>query len=388
MIMNTMIFVASLVLVTSACKTTETGGKVVDRNRGEIVISSSGDQRSALPEASKDSSLTEARSNLEKATTENPKDVSLLLSLAQLQLAQDQFSAADATCQKVLRLDIKNQEARKVLAQAAIRQGNPDKAMIFLTALGGEQSRDSSVLNMLALVSMSRHDSTEAMRLWKHALTLNANDISARMNLGVMYIKYRLLGQASAQFERILKVAPNHQDAMLHLAVIEASRGKHEQSIEVYTKILKGDETNPLALYNLAVSQKAMQQYDDALDSLKYYIKASAAKSAQTDQAFAMMDEINLIKQSKGDKVSDSDIRALAASLESKRPPARGEAKDLSPARATETVAAPVAAAAGSAPTKAATKPSETSNAAAKARSNDLGADKDVDELERELKAH
>lgn len=368
------ITMALLVIATSACQTTQTGGKVVDRNRGEIVISSSNDQRSALPEASKDSSLTDARVNLEKAVQKNPKDTSALLSLAQIQLAQDRFKDAEATCQKVLRLDIKNQDARKVLAQAALRQGNPDMAMIFLTALGGEQSRDSDVINMLALVSLSRNDSTDAMRLWKHALSLNANDISARMNLGVMYLKYRLVNQAATQFERILKVAPNHQDAKLHLAIIEGSRGRHEEAILTYNQILSSDKTNPLALYNLAVSQQALSQYDDALDSLKKYIKASPHKSAQTDQAFSMIEDINTAKQAKGQKISDDEIQNLAKNLESKPAAAKTD-------QSTGTASTPATVPAATAQKAPGSKKSTS-------EPSDLGADKDVDELEKELKAH
>lgn len=360
-----------------SCQTARTGGKLVDRSRNEIVISSPSDQRSALPEAAKDPSLTSAREKLQEAVDKDPKDQTALISLAQLQLAQDHFRDAEETCQKVLRLDVKNQDARKVLAQAAIRQGNYDMAMIFLSAVDGEQSRDSNVLNMLALVSLSRNDSGNAMRLWKQALTLNSNDISVRMNMGVMYLKYRLLSQASAQFERILKVAPNHQDAKLHLAIVQSSRGDHEKSVEIYKEILSKDKENPLALYNLAVSQKAMTRYDDALDTLKDYIKASPEKSSHTDRAFVLIEEINTIKQSQGGKISDSDIQSLASELDKKKKAARIDQSS----QAASTPQAP----------KSATtdKPAApTQQVQAKKSNSNLGADQDVEELERELNAH
>lgn len=380
--MNT-ILVQHIAIITilaglSSCQTARTGGKLVDRSRNEIVISSPGDQRSALPEASKDSSLTSAREKLQEAGDKDPKDPATLINLAQLQLAQDHFREAEETCQKVLRLDVKNQEARKVLAQAAIRQGNYDMAMIFLSAVDGEQSRDSNVLNMLALVSLSRNDSGNAMRLWKQALTLNSNDISVRMNMGVMYLKYRLLSQASAQFERILKVAPNHQDAKLHLAIVQSSRGDHEKSIETYKEILSKDKDNPLALYNLAVSQKAMTQYDDALESLKEYIKASPEKSSHTDRAFALIEEINTLKQSQGGKISDSDIQSLASELDKKKKSARSDQSSTVVGNALKQPKGGT--------TDKPTAPAQ--QAQAKKSNSNLGADQDVEELERELNAH
>ena len=312
--------VVSMAIAVSACRTLETGAKVVDKNRGEVLISSAGDQRSAMPEGGKDTSITKARQRLETMVKENPKDALALLGLAQLQLAQDRYADAEETSRKVLLLDIKNQEARKVLAQVAIRRGNNDMALIFLTALGGEQSKDSGVHNMLGLIALSRGDNGEAMRLWKQALNINPGDISVRMNMGVLYLKNRLLAQASTQFERVLKAAPHHQDARLHLAIIEASRGKNAEAIDTYNSLLAEDHDNPLALFNLGVAQKNLNRYDDAVATLKKYIKASPEKSTQTDHAFAMIDEINTIKSSQGQKVSDDELLSLAKELSNRNP--------------------------------------------------------------------
>ena len=193
-------------------------------------------------------------------------------------------------------------------------------ALIFLTALGGEQSKDSGVHNMLGLIALSRGDNGEAMRLWKQALNINPGDISVRMNMGVLYLKNRLLAQASTQFERVLKAAPHHQDARLHLAIIEASRGKNAEAIDTYNSLLAEDHDNPLALFNLGVAQKNLNRYDDAGATLKKYIKASPEKSPQTDHAFAMIDEINTIKSSQGQKVSDDELLSLAKELSNRNP--------------------------------------------------------------------
>ena len=303
----------------AACQTLETGGKVVDSNRKEVIISSNGDDRSALPQGRKDTSLTKARERLETHLKTSPKDLKAMLSLAELQLAQDNLAEAETTSRRVLLLDVKNQDARRVLAQIAIRRQNYDMAMIFLTALGGEQSKESSVLNMLGLVAFNRQDNGEAMRMWKQALNLNPGDISVRMNMGVLYLKNRLLAQASTQFERVLKVAPNHQDARLHLAIIDATRGKNKEAIETYKAILTQDATNQLVLFNLSAAQKNIGQFDEALENLKKFIKISPETSENTNQAFAMIDDINNLKLAKGEKVSDEDLVALAQELATRK---------------------------------------------------------------------
>jgi tetratricopeptide (TPR) repeat protein len=311
--------VFGLAFSTAACRTLETGGKIVDKSRNEVLISSPGNQQTALPDGSQDTSIASARQNLEVVVKDNPRDINALLSLAQLQLAQDQFSDSEATCRRALLIDIKNLEARKVLAQVSIRIGDYAKARVFLASLGGEASTDSSVQNMLGLIAYNSGDNGEAMRIWKHSLTLNASDISVRMNMGVLYLKYRLLAQARAQFERILKVAPSHQDAKLHLAIIDASRGKNSEAMVTYQEILRSDRTNQLALYNLAVAQKNLNQPDESIASFKSFIKASPRKSEKTDQAFASIDEINAGKVARGEKASEGDVAALADELSNRK---------------------------------------------------------------------
>jgi tetratricopeptide (TPR) repeat protein len=373
----------------TSCATLETGGKVVDKDRGEVVISSAGDQRSAMPEGSKDTGITKARERSEKFVKENPKDVKALLALAQLQLAQDRLSDAEETSRKVLLLDLKNTEAKKVLAQVAIRKGNDDLALIFLTSLGGEQSKDSSIHNMLGLIAMKRGDNGEAMRLWKQGLSLNSGDISIRMNMGVMYLKNRLIAQASTQFERVLKAAPNHQDARLHLAIIESSRGKNAEAAATYKSILAQDKDNPLALYNLAIAQKNLGENDDAIENLKRYIRVSPERSTSTDHAFALIDEINSVKSSKGEKIYDEDIQTLARELAGKK---HDTQKDKSPTRASELVKESGRAAQPSGKSLAPGAKPKTVQAEAKPQNTEpmespSNSDKDIEALEKQLRA-
>ena len=384
-------------LAVASCRTLETGGKIVDKGRNEIVISSAGNQQTAMPDGRKDTSITAAREKLEAMVKEKPKDVPALLGLAQLQLAQDRFADAEATSRRVLLLDVKNQEARKVLAQISIRTENYDMALIFLTALGGEASTDSSVHNMLGLIALANGDNGEAMRIWKHSLNLNAGDISVRMNMGVLYLKYRLLSQARAQFERILKVAPNHQDAQLHLAIIDASRGKNVEALATYQAILAKDDSNQLALFNMAVAQKNLNLYDDAVATMKRYIKVSPEKSSKTDQAFAMIDEINSNRAAKGEKISDEDLQSLAQELSSRKSHLKADqskgiiaaanAADSAPAAKSEVAPAKAVTGAKTSPKASAATVQNAAPAAPEKVKEASVSDSEIDALEKQLKA-
>ena len=60
------------------------------------------------------------------------------------------------------------------------------------------------------------------------------------------------------------------------------------------------------------------QKYEEAAESLKKYISSSPGKSSETDQAFALLDEVNTSIAVKGERDFDAEVRELAASLEKK----------------------------------------------------------------------
>jgi tetratricopeptide (TPR) repeat protein len=387
---NTVRFTLGAVFFTlPACQTVETGSKVVDSSKKEVIISSNSDPRSALPQGERDSSINRSREQLEESLTPNSRDVKALLSLAELQLTQNRLNDAETSCRRALLVDVKNSDAQRIMAQISIRQQNYKMALIFLTALGGEDSKDSNVHNMLGLIAYNEKKSSEAVRLWKQAINLNPSDMSARMNLGVIYLKNKMFQQAGAQFERVLKVAPAHQDAKLHLAIVDASRGNYDQAIATYKSILDQDNTNELALFNLSVAEKNSGQYDDALAGLKRLIKISKSRSATTDAAFALIDEIQTLNN-KGDKISDDELQALASEL-AKRPASKVTSKQTS--MKTSSAAKP-STEKGSTPPGAestgkqvaAKKPAAAAELDAGTKNDSSASDRDIEALERQLK--
>ena len=321
-----LLIVASL----SGCKTT---GPVtnVDTSRNEVLLHSSGDNRSALPQGSEVSGFTSATGSLAKKIKKSPTDLKAHIDLAYARISENDFDDAEVLAKRVLRHDLKNQDARKVLAQVAIRRDQFDMAEIFLGAVGGADSKDSSVLNMLAMIEMRRGQPAFAMALFKKALLLNPSDVAVRMNLGVLHLKYRQLSQAAIQFERVVKVVPGHQDALMHLAIIKAVRGETEAARDALKDILADKKDNSLALFNLAVVERQAGDYDDALDYLKRYLKSAQGRAAQADEVFALIDSIQRQRASKGEQSSDDEIQALAAGMAKNETGAAGKSQSKKP---------------------------------------------------------
>lgn len=311
------LFVVFLVVMPGiACTTTETYTRT-DKEGKFVDVYSTSDKRSALANPAQDSAVVSAVNQLQNKVKEGPTDVRSWLNLAMLQVAQGKLSEAEGSARSALRLDLKNEEARKILAQVAMKRGQYEMVEILLNSVGGVRSKDSQVLNMLALVAVQKNEPSLALDLFKNAIKLDAGNISARMNLGVLYLKYRQLHAAAIQFERVLRVMPENTDAMLHLAIIKGTRGDREKAEEMLETVLSRNDKNPLALFNLAVLQSQGKKYTYALDSLRTYLRTAKGRSQDTDQAFALLERIQEQQKSDGDgAVSDEEIDALAADLQ------------------------------------------------------------------------
>lgn len=295
-----------------ACKTT---GQVarVDKEKRRFELQSQDDTKSAML-TNDDATTRSLIEKFEKRLQANPRDLSALINLAQTELAVGRYDKAEASCRAALRIDLKNEMAKKLLAQIYYRRGNLEMAKIILNGIDAANSKDSQVLNLQGMIALRQNQPDFALHSFNEALKHNPSDIAVRMNLGVLFVHYRQLGLAAVEFERILKVMPEHPDANLHLAIIESNRGNLDRAEDLNKQVLSNAKANPVAVYNLAVLENRRKNFDKALDYLKTYLDTEFAKKKNNQEVFALIDKIRNEKEAlTGEKVTDDDIMRLAA---------------------------------------------------------------------------
>ena len=179
-----------------------------------------------------------------------------------------------------------------------------------------ERSKDTEILNLMALLALAEEKPSVALHLFKQALQIDPGNIPVRMNMGVLYLRHRQLPEAATQFERILRIMPTNMDAKLHLAIIKNARGETAVAERMYREILSARPGNTLALFNLAVLQKNQGRYSHAMNSLKSYLQSDQARSSDTDEVFALINDIQHLQEEGGTKrISDAEIQSLASDL-------------------------------------------------------------------------
>ena len=148
--MKTILTFGAVLVLATGCKTTERVSRV-DKNKGEVVVFSTDDKRSVIAEGANSRVYENVGEKLEAKIKESPRDVQSHLALASLLLAQNKLDEAEVHCKTALRYDLKNVDAKKIFAQIAFRRGNYDLTGIVLSSIETAVSKDSQMLNLLAL---------------------------------------------------------------------------------------------------------------------------------------------------------------------------------------------------------------------------------------------
>ena len=307
-------------LVMGGCASTG-GIAKVDSVKKSLVLESTDDGLSAMGSQHDRDDIRQSIKKLEAMLKENPRNLEALVNLAQIEIVQDDLKAAEAYVRRALAIDLKSREGKKILAQIEIRRKNYDMAQVILSGLGGTSSKDSAILNMMAIISYFTGDKADALAQFKEAINIDSTNVAARMNLGVLFLHYRQMSNAAVQFERVLKIMPNHDDAKLHLAVIYATRGNYSDAEGIYNTILARDKSNPLALYNLAALEKTRKDYGLAINTIKKYLDTKYARASANKDVYHFLDEIRKAQEEAGAKVSDEEIQSLARKLDTKSKP-------------------------------------------------------------------
>ena len=116
-----------------ACATAPSTARI-DKEKHRFELQSQDDSKSAM--AANDESNNQSLINrLEKRIKDNSRDLDALINLAQIQLATAHLDKAENACRDALRVDLKNEPARKILAQIYYRRGNLEMASIILNGL-------------------------------------------------------------------------------------------------------------------------------------------------------------------------------------------------------------------------------------------------------------
>ncbi|MFK7871745.1 MAG: tetratricopeptide repeat protein [Oligoflexales bacterium] len=250
------------------------------------IVYSGGDLRSTLTYIQNQHIKDQVKTHLQKIK-KNPWSINDYNQLAYLYLSSGQINQAHKIVEKALKIDFRSRRSRILKAAVAYRKNRDMEAKMLLELLGGERAPEAEVSFYLSSIALRKGDTEESRRLLQIAIRKNPKFVAAYMNLGLFYLKNYQADLARSNFKKVLRLIPNHDDARLHLAILDAMSKRYQKARDVYDDLHSKYPNNGMIILNRGVLSLKQNQISDAYDDLLYYLDSipeyqKSRHSAQT----------------------------------------------------------------------------------------------------------
>lgn len=241
----------------------------------------------------------------------DPKNMTSRLALARIAYTEKQYDEAIELCRQVLQRQADALEAFRVLAQSYKAVGNLPMAELIISR-GLKVDKDDVKLHfLLAQILLERGDLAGGVNKLKYIITQDPKWLRVRGQLADIALSYRDYGNASQQFEAVLKEQPQNRAAKVGLAVSYKGLGRYEQAEKLYKELLGANGSDVEALWNLAVLyHRHLSRYDDAVAMYKKAKEAGGPGDQQLAEVDTLVQEVDKLK---------SDLAAAKAREEAER---------------------------------------------------------------------
>jgi len=172
--------------------------------------------------------LPEALASFENALTVEPNATIALFNAADVAIRLGQYEKTIEYAGRVLEQDVQNTNARYLLAQAYVLQGDMNKASVELEDLSKAENAEDAVL----------------------------------LDLGIAYLRQEAQEEAKAMFERVLARNDAHMAALLGAAVATQQIGAAADAVAFCERAITAQPNNPMSAFVLGNLYVAQNNYE------------------------------------------------------------------------------------------------------------------------------
>jgi tetratricopeptide (TPR) repeat protein len=249
-----------------------------------------------------------AQQELEKANALRPETLEILHNLGQAYLGAADYSKAELVLNRALKLNPDSPETLYALARAYSLENRPVDALDLLVRAHKLAPQNTDVILLLARVSMSQNYFEDAIPLLESGLKIAPERGDLLAALGESYfmagktetaieqfkklvaqnpsagsyaflgLSYRHLGrfdEARKYFEEGLKKDPHNASCLFNLGFIEERQGNNIKAEQLFQQALHSNPNYFEALLELANLRIADKRFQEAVELLRRYVKAS-----------------------------------------------------------------------------------------------------------------
>jgi tetratricopeptide (TPR) repeat protein len=223
----------------------------------------------------------EAIYELESMTRKNPKDVEAWLLLSRVYIDMDEtnngnmMGKAIAAAKSALSVRPNNSTCLKALAELYARQGRFKEAIALLDKAVAQKNVDPFTYKAYALILSENKRDKEAARYWdKFAVAMpNAESSLRHLDCGALiYARAGETDKSVALYDKIYQMEPLDSWLMKKAEAYEMG-GRNNLAIDLYSKIIKGQADDELALSARAKLYSKIGKNKEALADMNAAIK-------------------------------------------------------------------------------------------------------------------
>ncbi len=262
--------------------------------------------------------------NLMQEALKNSDDPAFRTALGLSLIGGKQAGQALPQLEQAWRKDPGQLRAGMALVTLYLRGGQADKAVGVADSLVKRQPNNPSFHNLLGMARGDANQLDAARASFEQALKLDAGLVSAQLNLARLDIRTRAFDSAQARLAAVLKADEKNADAIFEMAVLAQQRGQREEVLRWLEKA--NDAEGPrstragLALVDFHLRQSQPVAALDAAkrlaaksppEDVSVLLAASRALLANGDQAGARSSLTNAARFAEFDAASQLQVATL-----------------------------------------------------------------------------
>ncbi|MBF0546831.1 MAG: tetratricopeptide repeat protein [Candidatus Riflebacteria bacterium] len=187
-----------------------------------------------------------------KAKTLDPYSEESYNFLGLLYLQQGLYQKAEEMLTRAIAIEPLYAEALRNLGKLYLQQEKFSDAASYLKrafSLGRNQAYTAYLLGMALYFS---GDIPKAIEAYEEAFLIDQHlPVEAHYNLGVAYHESARYLDSIKEYEAVLKISPDHLNALNNLGLVYSMLGEKERAIELFNRVLKIDKNNVKARINM-----------------------------------------------------------------------------------------------------------------------------------------
>lgn len=259
--------------------------------------------------------VNSAKTSLRRAVSLAPANSFALSETAELELSENNFGAAQAIAEKLIKNSPNFPSYKLLLARIYAANGKVDEALKILQTLDEKNPAVSSLRSSIAaagtkdvsvlekqladnpqnagllgrLCVLTRTIPAKALDYCRRASVAEPNNIGHAVGFGAALVQAKKFPEAINLFRKLLPLDPENFTIHANLALALFESNNYAEAKPEYEWIIKTNPSLTVAYYFLAISHDNLREYEEANTNYRKFLQAADPKQNQLE-----IDKVNL----------------------------------------------------------------------------------------------